>query len=131
MVAGTIHAAQRLRRLLGAESRRVGDHHLGQPNDGVERRAQLMAHIGEELRLVLARHFELAALLLHFRKEIGILNGQYRLRREGLQQVYRVHGKLARLLSPHHQHADDPFRAEQRHDQQRAIARPQQNVHQR
>ena len=25
-----------------------------------------MAHTGEELRLVLARHFELAALLLHF-----------------------------------------------------------------
>ena len=42
-----------------------------------------------------------------------------------------VLGKLAGLLSPHHQRADDPFRAEQRHDQQRAIARAQQNVHQR
>jgi hypothetical protein len=30
-------------------------HHLGEPNDGIKRRAQLMAHIREELRLVLAR----------------------------------------------------------------------------
>ena len=53
--AGAMHAAQRLLRLLGAEARRVGDHHLGEPDDGVERRAQLVAHAGEELRLVLAR----------------------------------------------------------------------------
>src|SRR5512139_3128075 len=29
-----------------------------------------MAHTGEELRLVLARHFELAALLLHFARAL-------------------------------------------------------------
>ena len=66
MRAGAMHAAQRLRRLLGAEARRVGEHHLGQPDDGVERRAQLVAHVGEELRLVLARELELAALVLQF-----------------------------------------------------------------
>ena len=50
---------QRLLRLFRAEPRRVGDHHLGEPDDGVERRAQLVAHAGEELRLVLAGRFEL------------------------------------------------------------------------
>ena len=54
-----MHAAERLLRLLGAEARRVGDHHLGQADDGVERRAQLVAHAGEELRLVPAERFEL------------------------------------------------------------------------
>ena len=37
---------------------------LGVAEDGVERRAQLVAHVGEELRLVLARDLELPALLL-------------------------------------------------------------------
>ena len=68
-----LHAAQRLLRLLGAELRRVGDHHLGQADDGVERRAQLVAHAGEELRLVLARLGELAALLLDLAEQPGVL----------------------------------------------------------
>jgi hypothetical protein len=41
-----IHTAQRLQRLLRAEPGRVADHHLGQADDGVERRAQLVAHAG-------------------------------------------------------------------------------------
>src|SRR5262249_26248898 len=40
--------------------RRVFDHHLGQSNDGVERRAQLVADAGDELRLVFARQLQLA-----------------------------------------------------------------------
>src|SRR5215467_6903192 len=59
-----VHALQRLQRLFRAEARRVGDHHLGQSDDGIERRAQLVAHTGKELRLALARQFELAALVL-------------------------------------------------------------------
>src|SRR5215216_1869280 len=51
---GGIHTAQRLQRPFRAEPRRVGDHHLSQSDDGVERRAQLVAHAGEELRLVFA-----------------------------------------------------------------------------
>jgi hypothetical protein len=39
MGPGGIHTAQRLQRLFRAEARRVGDHHLGQADDGVERRA--------------------------------------------------------------------------------------------
>src|SRR5205823_13964821 len=41
-------------------------HQFGIAQDGVERRAQLMAHVGEELRLVLARLLKLPALILYF-----------------------------------------------------------------
>jgi len=61
-----VHALQRLLRLFRAEARRVAEHHLGQPDDGIERRAQLVAHAGDEVRLVLARQLELAALVPDF-----------------------------------------------------------------
>ena len=48
MSPGGVDAAQRLERLFRAEPRCVADHHLSQANDGVERRAQLMAHAREE-----------------------------------------------------------------------------------
>ena len=37
------------------------EQHLGEPDDGVQRRAQLVRHAGEELGLVLARDLELGA----------------------------------------------------------------------
>src|SRR5262249_27670166 len=43
-----IDATQRLQRPFRAEARRVADHHFGQADNGVERRAQLVAHAGEE-----------------------------------------------------------------------------------
>jgi hypothetical protein len=49
MGPGGIHPAQRFQRLFRAEARRVGDHHLGQADDGVERGAQLVAHAGTTL----------------------------------------------------------------------------------
>ena len=56
------------------------------PEDGVERRAQLMAHAGEELRLVLARLRELAALVLDFVEQANILDRNGGLVGEGLDQ---------------------------------------------
>jgi hypothetical protein len=53
------------------------------------------------------------------------------LRREGLQQIDAVLGKLAGRFSPHHQHADEAFRTEQRHDQRRSVSGPQQDVQHR
>ena len=53
-VPAAIHSAAAVPRLLRAETRRVSTHHLGEPDDGVERGAQLVAHAGEELRLVQA-----------------------------------------------------------------------------
>jgi len=57
----------------------------GVAEDGIERRAQLVAHIGEELRLVLARGFELPALVLDFVEKARVLDCQHRLGGKGLQ----------------------------------------------
>src|SRR5260221_1538561 len=71
-----------------------------------------MAHAGNELRLVLARHFQLAALLLHFGEEIRVLDRQHGLCREGLQQIDGVLGKFAGCLAAYHQRADDAVGAD-------------------
>src|SRR4029077_20205174 len=65
-LSGGIHTMQRLQRLFRAEVRRVGDHHLGQADDRIKRRAQLVAHSGEELRFVLTRLRKLLVLILDF-----------------------------------------------------------------
>src|SRR5262245_3106080 len=46
----------------------------GIAQDGVERLAQLVAHVGQELRLVLARLCKLAALVLDFVEETHVLD---------------------------------------------------------
>src|SRR5689334_14029619 len=52
-------------------------HQFGIAEDGVERRAQLMAHVGEELRLVLARFFKLPALVLDFIEQPHVFDGDH------------------------------------------------------
>src|SRR6516164_8658971 len=49
-------------------------HQFGITQDGIERRAQFMAHVGEKLRFVLTRLFQLPALVLNFVEETYILN---------------------------------------------------------
>src|SRR5512146_574052 len=56
-------------------------------DDGVERRSKLVGHIGEEFRFVAVGGFDLAALLLDFPKQPGVLDRQYRLCRKGLKQI--------------------------------------------
>ena len=53
-------------------------------DDCVQRRPQLVRHVGEEFGLVLAGDLELPALVGELSEEAGILNGQNRLGREGL-----------------------------------------------
>jgi hypothetical protein len=84
---GGIHTAQWFQRLFRAEARRVGDHHLGQADDGVERRAQLVAHAGEELRLTLTRLRQLLALVLDFVEQPHVFDRDYRLVSEGFNQL--------------------------------------------
>jgi hypothetical protein len=74
---GGIHAAQRFQRLFRSKACRVGGHHLSQADDGVKRRAQLMAHAGEELRLVLACLRQLPVLVLYFVKQSYVLHGDH------------------------------------------------------
>ena len=83
---GAVHALQRFLRLFRAEAYRVFDHHLGQSDDGIKRRAQLVAHAGEELRLVLARHLQLAVLVLDLVEQAHILDRDDRLVGEGLHE---------------------------------------------
>ena len=67
------HAVERLEVLL--QRLRILPQHLADADDGVERRAQLVAHVGEELRLVLARLGELPALILDFVEQPHVLDG--------------------------------------------------------
>ena len=113
-------ALVRLVRQLAVEA--VGQQ-LGVAEDGVQRRAQLVAHVGEELRLVLARDLELAALLLDLAEQPRVLDRQHGLRREGLQEVDGRFREQARLPAAHHERADDAVGAQQRHDEQRRDSR--------
>ena len=82
-----LHALERLGE--AGELRAFGllAQHLGQANDGVKRRAQLMAHIREELRLMLACNLELAALLLDLAEQARVLDREHGLGRKGLQKI--------------------------------------------
>ena len=113
-------AREGIHRFLGQRPVEAFLHQLGVAEDGGERGPQLMAHVGDELRLVLARDLQLAALLRDLLEQAGVLNCQHRLRTERLQQIDRVLGKFARLPAPYHQRADDPICAEQRDCQQGA-----------
>ena len=48
--------------------------HFGEADDGVERRAQLMGHVGEELGLVPVGGFDLPALILDLAEQPGVLD---------------------------------------------------------
>src|SRR6516164_6486281 len=64
------YAEHLLRRLTVSAVR----HQFGIAQDGIERGAQLVAHIGKELRLVLARLFKLTALVLDLMEQPRILD---------------------------------------------------------
>src|SRR5262249_15477392 len=62
-------------------------HQFGIAQDGVERRAQLVAHIGKELRLVLACDLKLSALVVYFVEQAHVLDCDGGLVGKGLQQI--------------------------------------------
>jgi hypothetical protein len=94
---------------------------LGISEDRVQWRTQFVAHIGEELRLVLAGDLELVALDPDFVEQAGVLDRQHRLRREGLQQVDRALGKFAGRFAAHDEGADDPIGAKERDENPRQV----------
>ena len=73
--------------------------HLGEADDRVERRAQLVRHVGEELGLVLVRHLQLAALGLDLVEEARVLDRDHRLVGEGLEQRELLVGERRRRLA--------------------------------
>src|SRR5215831_6948055 len=66
-------AGERVERLLAEGFVESFLHELGVAEDRRERGSQLVAHVGDKLRLVLAGNLELAALLSNLFKEAGIL----------------------------------------------------------
>src|SRR5262249_39359012 len=86
VLAVGLKAFEYAKHLLGWLAVSAVRHQFGVAQDGVERRAQLMAHIGEELRLVLARFFKLAALVLDFVKQPNVFDGNRGLISKGLNQ---------------------------------------------
>jgi hypothetical protein len=85
---------------------RIFPQHLGDADDGVERGAQLVAHAGEELRLVLARLGELAALVLDFIEQPHVLDGDHSLVGEGLDQLDLLVGERSYCRSGQIEHSD-------------------------
>src|SRR5262249_19186970 len=122
MLAVGLKAFEYAKHLLGRLAVSTVCHQFGVTEDGVERRAQFVAHIGEELRLVLARLFKLPALVPDLVEQPRVLNGECRLRRKGLDNVDGVLGKLSRRAATNHQRADDVFAAQQRRHHPRTIA---------
>src|SRR2546430_6841691 len=86
------------------------------------RGAQLVRHVGEELRLVPAGRLELGALVRDLPEEPGVLDGQGGLGGEGLQDFHDLWRKLAGRLAIEGQPPDDLALAEQGHREQRVLA---------
>ena len=95
---------------------------LGVAEDGVERRAQLVAHVGEELRLVLARLGKLAALVLDFVEQPDVLDCDRSLVGEGRNQFDLLFRERTDLGSCERQDADCGAIAQHGHAQKRSIA---------
>src|SRR5262245_13432768 len=87
------------------------------PKDGVERRAQLVAHVGQELRLVVACDFELAAFLVDLCKEVRVLNCKHRLGGEGLKQIEGVLRERTGRFATNHQYANYMIAAKKRNNE--------------
>ncbi len=101
MAARIVYVLHVLRLLLVELAEHALGEHLGEADDRVERRAQLVGHVGEELRLVLARDRKLLALVLQLVEQSRVLNGQCRLGGEGFQQLDHV-GREGTLFAAQH-----------------------------
>ena len=96
---------------------------LGIAQNGVERRSELMAHIGEEARFMLARKGELAALFLDPAEQPRIAHGEHRLMREGLHQAHLARRERTRPAALDKKGAEHALGRDQRDDKRRAKAR--------
>src|SRR6185295_2140128 len=73
------------------------DQHLREADDRVQRRPQLVRHVGEKVRLVLVGDFELAALLLDLAEEARILDRNHCLVGERFEQCNLLFGECSWL----------------------------------
>ena len=98
MTAALLHPFQHVADRLGHLSVDPIDDELRVAQDRVERGAQLVAHVGEELRLVLAGDLQLPALLLDLAEQARILDRQGRLLGKGLQQLHDFDAEIVPVL---------------------------------
>src|SRR5262249_44047988 len=110
-----VHALQWLLRLFCAEACRVADQHIGEPDDGIERGAQLMTHASHELRLMLAGQLELAALVLDFIEQPHVLDGNCRLVRKSRYKLNLLLGERPDIGAGQSKNADRHALAQHRH----------------
>src|SRR6266568_1305823 len=110
--------------LLGWLAVRAVNHQFGIAEDRVERRAQLVAHIGEELRLVLARLFKLPAFVLNLAEQAHVLDGNHGLVCECRRQLYLLVGEWTHLRSFQHKHTDWGAFAQQWNSEHRPKIKP-------
>ena len=96
------------------------EQHFGEADHGVERRAQLVRHAGQELGLVAARHFSSCDLRSSSRKTRALWMATAGMAGERLQQLHRGRRQEAGRRAPDHQDADGPLIAHQGHRGQRA-----------
>src|SRR5262245_32543009 len=91
-------------------------------DDGIERCAQLMRHVGEEFRLVPVGGFDLTALILYFAEEPGVLDGQDRLGSKGLKQMDHFRRKAPGDAAENRQTSHDLLFAKKWNSQQGPVA---------
>ncbi len=77
----------------------LAQHQAGKADDRIERRAQLVADVGEKLRLVFVGGFELLIFVLDFLEQANILDGDDGLVGEGLKQGDLLIGERLRTSS--------------------------------
>ena len=115
MVRRTQYALQRFELFCALQVARVLMQHLRQADDRIQWRAQLVRHIRQELRFQLAGLRQLLTLRLAFLEQPGILDGQYRLRGQRLQQFHDRGREFARHFAADHQCAGHVLVAQQRY----------------
>src|SRR6516164_285850 len=120
MPAVGLEALEDAEHLLGWLAVSAVRHQLGVAQDSIERRAQLVAHIGEELRFVLACLFKLPTLVLYLVEQPHVLDGYARLVGEGGGQVDLLVGEWANGLTHQDDSTDRMVFAQQRYAEDRA-----------
>src|SRR5438093_1355140 len=106
MLTGREDIVQILTLLLVQVAEDAFEHDLGEADDRVERRPQLMAHVREELALVAIGDLELAALLLDLVEETHVLHRDARLIGERLRELDLAVGERSRRDPTNSESAD-------------------------
>ncbi len=123
MPAGVVDVVDVLLLLIVELAEHLLAEHLREADDGIERRAQLMGHVGEELGLVLVGLRELAPLLLDLAEQTRIVNRERGLGGEGAEELDGLRRELAGSFAGDQQRPEDAILAHQRYREERLETR--------